>query len=105
MAVRETARRQAEDRLAATQRQREALEPESLQRDQKRVQASLEQRQEAMRQADTRLGARMAVTPSKGGAMTSSPASHAARTAIPINAEVLDTSTKGKGQAVLADLL
>jgi len=76
LAVRETARRQAEDRLAATQRQREALEPESLQRDQKRVQASLEQRQEAMRQADTRRQLALAACHAAG---TSDPAEDRAR--------------------------
>ena len=76
LAVRESARRQAEDRLAATQRQREALEPESLQRDQKRVQASLEQRQEAMRQADTRRQLALAACHAAG---TSDPAEDRAR--------------------------
>ena len=76
LAVREAARRQAEDRLAATQRQREALEPESLKRDQKRVQASLEQRQEAMQQAETRRQLALAACHAAG---TSDPAEDRAR--------------------------
>jgi len=76
LAVREAARRQAEDRLAATQRQREALEPESLQRDQKRVQASLEQRQEAMQKAETRRQLALAACHAAG---TSDPAEDRAR--------------------------
>ena len=76
LALREAARRQAEDRLAATQRQREALEPESLKRDQKRVQASLEQRQEAMQKAETRRQLALAACHAAG---TSDPAEDRAR--------------------------
>ena len=54
LAVREAARRAAEESLAVIEQQRAALEPGSVERDQKRVQAALEQRQDAMRQAETR---------------------------------------------------
>ena len=76
LAAREATRRQAEDRLAAHERARAAFEPESLDRDQKRVQVSLEQRQEEMRQAETRRQLALALFHASG---TSDPAEDRAR--------------------------
>jgi len=76
LTAREAARRQAEDRLAVIERQRASLEPGSLDRDHKRLQDSLEQRQEAMRQAETRRQLALAMFHAAG---TSDPAEDRAR--------------------------
>jgi hypothetical protein len=53
LASRAAALKEADDRLAVFQRQRAALEPETIERDQKRYQKSLEERQDEMRRCST----------------------------------------------------
>ena len=76
LAARQAARREAEDRLAATESARAALEPGTLERDQNRVQSSLEQRQEKMRAEETRRQLALATFHAAG---TSDPADDRAR--------------------------
>lgn len=101
LAERDAARREAEERLAATQRTREALEPESLERDRKRVQAALEQRQEAMRQAETRRQLGLASCHAAG---TSDPAEDRAR-AVAREAAAVATQARLEREAAAARLL
>jgi DNA repair exonuclease SbcCD ATPase subunit len=104
LVAREAARRQAEDRLAATERTRAALEPESLDRDQKRVQLSLEQRQEAMQQAETRRQLALASFHASG---TSDPAEDRARSVARETAAVANHARLDRDAAaarLLADL-
>ena len=54
LASRAAALKEADDCLAVFQRQRAALEPETIERDQKRYQKSLDERQDEMRQAEMR---------------------------------------------------
>ena len=76
LATRHAARREAEDRLAVTESRRADFEPATVERDQKRVQSSLEQRQEEMRAAETRRQLALATFHAAG---TSDPADDRAR--------------------------
>jgi len=76
LASRAAARKAAADRLAVLERQRAALEPETLERDRLRVQKSLDERQEEMRQAETRRQLALATFHASG---TSDPAEDRAR--------------------------
>jgi len=101
LAARRAARQAADDRLAVCERQRAALEPGTLERDQKRVQRSLDERQEEMRQAEIQRQLALAMFHAAG---TSDPAEDRAR-AVAREAQAMATQARLDREAQAARLL
>jgi DNA repair exonuclease SbcCD ATPase subunit len=104
LASRAAALKEADDRLAVSQRQRAALEPETIERDQKRYQKSLEERQDEMRQAEMRRQLALAMFHASG---TSDPSEDRAR-AMAREAQAVATHARlerdGQAARLLLDL-
>ena len=105
LASRAAALKEADDRLAVSQRQRAALEPETIERDQKRYQKSLDERQDEMRQAEMRRQLALAMFHASG---TSDPSEDRAR-AMAREAQAVATHARlerdGQAARLLLDLL
>jgi hypothetical protein len=104
LASRGAALKEADDRLAVSQRQRAALEPETIERDQKRYQKSLDERQDEMRQAEMRRQLALAMFHASG---TSDPSEDRAR-AMAREAQAVATHARlerdGQAARLLLDL-
>ncbi len=104
LASRAAALKEADDCLAVFQRQRAALEPETIERDQKRYQKSLDERQDEMRQAEMRRQLALAMFHASG---TSDPSEDRAR-AMAREAQAVATHARlerdGQAARLLLDL-